>query len=164
MEKIIGPNLKKIITETTSYGRKRIRVQTENTGPSKTDQSFKDDCDVNLILKRFMKTGQRLPQVTGKYNDISEVPNLADALTQLNEAQHAFDNLPSFVRKRFGNSPVELVNFLKDPQNFEEGVKLGLLKKRPVPVSTEPDGSKRSALAGDEKPIKKTKEKEKEAP
>lgn len=117
----------KIITRRSNGS---IRIQTKNDAVSKTDQSFKEDCDVNLILKRFMKTGQQLPPITGIYADVSEVPNLDTALTQLNQAQNAFDSLPSDVRRRFGNSPVELVNFLKNPDHYDEGVKLGLLKPR----------------------------------
>lgn len=130
MKKVTDQDLLKKRKLITRRPNGSIRVQTVNEQINMTDQSFKDDCDVNLILKRFMKTGQQLPPVTGRYADVSEVPNLDVALTQLNQAQSLFDNLSSDIRKRFGNSPVELVNFLKNPENYDEGVKLGLLNPR----------------------------------
>lgn len=131
-----------------------IRMQTLNDKPSVTDQSFTDDCDVNKILKRFMKTGQQLPPITGQYADVSEVPNLDTALSQLNQAQSLFDALPAEIRRRFGNSPVELVNFLQNPLNREEGEKLGLLKPQPRTASTEA-----AETAGRQNPKSKSKPK-----
>ena len=140
------------ITFTTSYGKQRMRIQTINDDKDMTDQSFKDDCDVNNILKRFMKTGQSLPAVTGRYNDVSEIPDLAIALTQLNEAQQKFDSLPSHIRKRFGNSPVELVEFLRDSKNYDQALELGLVKPRTdTSVSA---GTKASAAVGPKSPKK----------
>ena len=53
----------------------RLRVQTFASGESKTQQSHKDTCDVNNIIKRFDRTGQ-LPVHNGPegmYGDVSEL-------------------------------------------------------------------------------------------
>lgn len=104
------------------------RVATLNEEPSKTQQQFKEDCDVNFIVKKFMRTGQltHLAKQQGYYADMSEYPDLATAMQSLSEAQSAFDALPADLRRRFGNSPVEMVKFLQDPNNVEESIKLGL--------------------------------------
>lgn len=99
---------------------------------SKTDESFKDECDVNNIMDKFRKTGNltHVAKIQGTYGDFSEVPDLQDAMQTVTEATLAFDSLPSRIRLRFGNSPNEFLNFMANPQNDEEAIKLGL-KIRP---------------------------------
>jgi len=117
----------------------RRRMQTFNTEPSMTEQQFAKDADVNHIMAQYLKTGHSPFQNThGIYADISEIPDLSQALQTVTQAQESFDSLDSSVRARFGNSPVELINFLKDDKNREEGIKLGLLKTpetAPAPIS-----------------------------
>lgn len=130
------------IIETRPNGTKR--VYTKNDQPSKTDQSFKMDCDVNFIVNKFTKTGQitHLAKNQGQYADVSEIPDLAGALATVTHAQLTFDSLPAELRVRFGNSPVEMVNFLKDPANLEESIKLGLRDKKPVGPEAQPPAEK----------------------
>lgn len=114
------------------YTQKAIRrPKTVNEKPSKTDQSFKDDCDVNIILARYMKTGDLslLKQKQGgSYSDVSEVPDLLEAHLNLQRAKLAFDQLPALVRKKLENNPLMLEQYLADPANHEEALELGLLK------------------------------------
>lgn len=107
------------------------RVYTVNTEPSKTDQSFKNEADVNNIMARYRKTGQitHLAKHQGSYADVSEIPDLSQALDQVTKAQQAFDALPSELRARFGNSPVNMIEFLQNDNNIDEAIKLGLYKK-----------------------------------
>jgi len=44
------------------------------TEPSLTRQSFKDECDVNLIVKRYTETGMinHIPRTTPQYGDAPE--------------------------------------------------------------------------------------------
>jgi len=44
------------------------------TQPSLTRQSFKDECDVNLIVKRYTETGMinHIPRTTPQYGDAPE--------------------------------------------------------------------------------------------
>lgn len=115
----------KIIT-TRPNGSKR--VQTVNDEPSKTDQQFKDDCDVNFIIDKFTRTGQltHVNKLQGQYADVSEMPDLPLAMETVTKAQQTFDDLPAELRRRFGNSPVEMFRFLQDPKNDEEAIRLGL--------------------------------------
>lgn len=124
------------------------RVYTVNTEADMADQSFKMDCDVNFIVQKYLKTGQitHLAKNVGKYMDVSEIPDLQTALTTVQKAQEAFDSLPAELRARFANSPVEMVNWLQDPQNDEEAIRLGLKVK-----IDSPPGSESPAPAGDPK-------------
>ena len=50
-------------------------------------------------------------------------------LLKIEQAQQGFEQLPSAVRARFKNDPMELVAFVGDNRNAEEAVKLGLLPR-----------------------------------
>lgn len=98
-------------------------------GPTLTQQHFKDDVDINVLLERFKVTGVmpqavRLPQ----YGDYRGIGDYQTAMNAMLEAQHNFNQLPAKVRARFGNSPQQFLEFVSDSKNAEELVKLGLAK------------------------------------
>lgn len=134
------------------YTQKAIRrPKTINTEPSKTDQSFKDDCDVNIVLQRFMKTGdESIFRKGGSYSDVSEVPDLLEAHLNLQRAKLAFDQLPAQLRKKLENNPLMLEQYLADPANHEEAIELGLLRARPEdsPASKPAVGEKATSKRG----------------
>lgn len=103
-----------------------------------TKQSFKDECDINTILLKYQKTGFLDPAMVrarGSFGDFTSYDDYHSSLNQIIEAQEAFDQLPSSLRKRFSNDPGELLAFLEDPKNNEEAYKLGL---REHPVEPKP--------------------------
>lgn len=143
------------------------RVAYETTLPSKTDKSHKNDCDVNLIMRRFMETGQvsHLAKGQAAYHDVTDVPDLDVALNTVAKAQEAFDSLSATVRRRFGNSPTEMVKFISDPKNASEAHKMGLITDNTLKNLAPP-----STLAGEKnttnqhqkiKPTNKTNQKAK---
>lgn len=113
--------------------------------PIMTKQSSQQECDINYILKNFRKTGQlaHLNPTIGTYGDFDNATSYLEAQTMLIEADAAFLALPAEIRDRMNNDPAELLEFLHDPENYEEAVELGLLTK-PVPepgVTADPDPS-----------------------
>ena len=108
--------------------RKYPRVQTIIEGESLTHQQFKDQCDRHLIVSRYLKTGH-LPTTQKQpfYGDFSNVSSYQDALDVVSRGEEMFNALPSTIRGRFNNDPVELINFVEDPRNFSEAIRLGLL-------------------------------------
>lgn len=111
-----------------------IKVSTENTEPSKTQQQFKDDTDVNVIMRRFLG-GKSIPPITSKtgvYGDFTQLQSYQQSLNTVLQAQEEFSKLPSEVRRRFSNNPKDLINFLSDKKNDEEAYKLGLRVKPQV--------------------------------
>lgn len=100
---------------------------------SLTHQSFKDECDINIIIDRldvsgFLdQPGRRSPQ----YFDASEVPDYQAALNQVIYAQSLFADLDASIRKRFSNDPANFVDFFNDPANQEEAIRLGLAVRVP---------------------------------
>jgi phage internal scaffolding protein len=105
----------------------RARVSV-TCGASKTDQSFKDECDINKIMSRYLKTGEFAHVNHNKpvYIDCPSVDYL-QALEVVGEAGEAFDAMPADIRDRFKNDPTELLRFLEDNSNYEEAVDLGLI-------------------------------------
>lgn len=103
---------------------------------SLTIQAFAEDADINVLVKRFGITGtmpaaRSLPE----YGDFTGPADFQDALNRLDAAQRAFDSLPAEVRRRFGDTPANLLEFLHDPANEEEARKLGLLKPKEAPAA-----------------------------
>lgn len=119
------------------------KVITFNEEVSRTDQSFLKDTDVNNIMQKYLKTGQitHLAKVSGVFTDVSQIPDLLTAMSQVTKAQQAFELLPAALRKRFGNSPVAMVEFLKDTRNDREAIELGLKVRKPGLDNIEPDSS-----------------------
>lgn len=101
-------------------------------GKGRTKQSFRDDCDINNILKKYNKTGQLpgLIKTNPQYGDFSEVGTYQDALAVVLHAQSQFEGLPSAVRARFSNDPASFLAFATNPQNGEEMVRMGLATKK----------------------------------
>lgn len=100
------------------------------TGPSRAKQSFRDECDINSIMRRFEKTGvlEHVSKHGGRYGDFIGAPEYHEACNRVLEADAMFQELPAKVRKRFSNDPADFLAFMADPENQEEARQLGLLK------------------------------------
>lgn len=101
---------------------------------SRTDQSFREECDINTIVRNFGVTGNLPEQVrTPLEGDFTTVTDYQTALNMVIEADAAFAQMPSAVRERFGNDAARFVAFASDPANLEECGKLGLAEPRKRP-------------------------------
>jgi len=116
--------------------------------PSRTQQQFRAECDINTILERFNVTGQ-LPigSVQPQYGDFSGIIDYQSALNAVMAAQDSFLALPAKIRARFDNDPALFVDFASDEANRDELKALGLLREETAqavvsspsePVSGEP--------------------------
>ena len=118
----------------TRYGKK-VAVQLEfDFSLGLTEQHHKDDCDLNVIVKNYVRTGQLPTNQSGPgvFGDFSGSPeDYAEAVRMLDEARAAFAALPANVRKRFNNDPQQLLAFLDNPDNRAEAEKLGLVATVP---------------------------------
>lgn len=113
-------------------------AQAAGPEPDLTVQSFRDDADLNVLLRRF-GVARELPRpdVRPFYGDFSSAPDYQTALNMIQEADSAFAGLPAAVRARFRNNPGELVAFLQDERNLDEAVDLGLAVAKPAPPPVE---------------------------
>lgn len=98
--------------------------------PSLAQQHFKDECDINNILRQFNITGL-LPEspLSPRYGDFTGIGDYHTALNRVIAAQEEFEALPAQIRARFENDPAKLIEFLEDDNNRPEAESLGLVEK-----------------------------------
>lgn len=108
-----------------------------------TQQSFKDECDVNNILKKFERTGmlEHAARFSGEYGDFITADDYHGYMNKVVEAQQMFEQLPAAWRKRFGNDPASFLEFMDNPENEAEMRELGMLPAEPAAD----DGSPKAA-------------------
>lgn len=114
---------------------------------SATQQSFADECDVNIIMARWAKTGI-MPQGSrqSQFGDFTGAEDYQSAMNAVIAAQNAFDALPANIRKRFENDPAQLLAFINDVNNRDEAISLGLIESSSTGAATAPEAP---AQAGD---------------
>lgn len=92
--------------------RRRVSHQEPDNIPEKAraQQQFIDECDINKIIKKAQKGIQPLFLQRGvpQYGDFSNVPNLQQAYELVENAHHAFLNLPSGLRSELNNDPANI--------------------------------------------------------
>lgn len=122
--------------------RERPRLVKRFFEPSLTKQEFKDECDINVLMKRYQKSGL-FPQYPGqvpRYVSNIGAPDFLEAQNLVIKAREEFMSLNSELRKRFDNDPAKFLAFVSDEKNSEELVTLGLReapKPEPGPVRVE---------------------------
>nr|DAD95801.1 MAG TPA: Scaffold protein [Microviridae sp. ct2OM3] len=97
-----------------------------------TQQQFAEETDINTIVRRFGLTGQLPDDYRAPMEqDFFEITDFSTAMQAVRKAQEQFLQLPGDMRARFANDPQRLLDFLEDPTNRDEALKLGLLQKPP---------------------------------
>ncbi len=111
------------------------RVQFHNDGPSMTQQNFRDETNINLILAKYAKTGllDHVNKYGGQYADMPDQDDYQGAMNLVMEAQSMFEELPSGIRAKFENDPGQFLDFVDDPLNRDEAIEMGLFPS-PAPA------------------------------
>lgn len=105
--------------------------------PSLTKQSFKEECDVNMIMQRFKKNAgvdflsRYSGLMSGEFGDFSNVTDYRSAIEQVSRASSVFEQLPAQVRSRFENDPALFLDYCQDPSKHDELRSMGLDIKSP---------------------------------
>lgn len=93
----------------------------------KTVQSFKEEADINVLVRRFGITGQMpqgiVPPTYGVFEDVFDFKTAMDAIAV---ARESFDAMPGDVRAKFQNDPQKFVEFCSNKDNLPEMRKMGL--------------------------------------
>jgi len=112
----------------------------DNKEPSLTRQEFSDECDINVIMANYEKTGvvSHYSPREPVYLDLTVVPNFRDAMDMLIEADKAFMSLPAKVRKEFDNDARKFVEFAQDPANLDKMREYGLAPPKEEPEVAKP--------------------------
>lgn len=129
-----------------------LKLKKPDYSDGRTKQSFKDECDINQILKKAQVTGSisHLNKYGGEYADFGEF-DFHEAQTMIARGRQIFEELPSEVRKDFANDPGEFFKFANDPDNI--GKLKTLLPQVAEPGSYFPDVSGRNPNATMEPPL-----------
>lgn len=96
------------------------------------EQHHKDTQNVNNIIKRHgMDMIAKTAALQQPQYIMDDNPNndFQEAMQIVTAAQQHFDVLPSEIRKKFNNSPAEFLDFVHNPDNSDEMVKLGLAQR-----------------------------------
>lgn len=124
-----------------------------------TQQSAAAECDINMIVEKAKRGADITPSLTTRppmYGDFTNLPDYREALNVVVKARNLFNSMDAFVRERFANDPARMLDFLNNPANREEAVKLGLVNPPPVPEPPQaPKGSSGKKMTAEE--LKKAK-------
>lgn len=98
--------------------------------PGKTQQEFRDEVDINRIMRRVIGGGEFPPELrVGSFGDFSEVPDFRSSLDLIRHAEEQFQALPALVRDRFQNDAAKFLEWAHDPNTkLEEAEALGILR------------------------------------
>lgn len=109
----------------------------DSSQPSLTQQEFKESCDINNILAKFsvqaqalgVELSQLLPQDQGTYGDFSNLDDFQTAQNKIAFLNDQFSNLPSHVRRKFGDDLNTFIGAISDPNRIDELGELGVWNK-----------------------------------
>src|SRR6266850_197815 len=101
--------------------------------PSRTQQHFAEEADINTIVRRFGLTGElpvNVPMLL--QGDFTNVFDFRSAMDMVVSARESFMEQPADVRARFDNDPQKFLNFVSDKSNLDEAIKFGLVRSESV--------------------------------
>lgn len=111
--------------------------------PSRTDQSGKEEADINTIIRNFGVTGVLpMAKFPPTYGDFSMAGDYQTAMDLLVEAKNAFMGIPATIRATFNNDPAAFVAFCDDPANLPQLQSWGLAPSPEAPPHQEPGPTK----------------------
>lgn len=114
----------------------RVACSFETTGESMTQEHFREETEILNIIRRHDRNGviDHINKGSAIYGDFSEITDYRDMIHKLRDADNAFAQVPSDIRKKFGNDPAKFFNFVMDKNNYQELADMGLvIKNEPKP-------------------------------
>lgn len=113
--------------------RSKVHLQDidEETGEviDLVDRAYAKECDINLIVDRFMRTGEMLPPAPEglQYGDDTARPRYEESKKLVLESEAWFESLPAKLRRRFDNQLSVMMEFMENSDNYEEAKELGII-------------------------------------
>lgn len=130
----------------TRYSEKAHATPFEFTKDSMTTQEYGYCTDINNIIEGCYNPFVEDPKDVVKGMQSFSPDDYEKSMFLIADAKSKFEELPSRIRERFNNNPAKLLQFVDNPQNFDEGVNLGIFNPRaevssietPTPVNPTP--------------------------
>lgn len=117
------------------------------------EQNHKDEVDINNIIRKHgIDMIQKTANIVQMRFDDNPNNDFQEYMNLIIKGQQSFDSLPSEIRKRFGNDATMYMDFVRNPDNKPEGIKLGIFEKEPTPPPP-PDPIEVVVVPGTETPV-----------
>lgn len=113
------------ITVLDKAGTKVRKVLVKTSGKTLVEQHHRTE--VKKMVADIERRGllRASTKFEGEFDDYPDY-DFQEAQFMIAKAKSMFESMPSGVRKRFKNDPGEFMNFINNPDNIEESVKMGL--------------------------------------
>ena len=103
-------------------------------------QSYKDECDINLILQRYASGDLSMMRQDAQYIDTSELPSSYHEMYNLVKAQEEkFNSLPAAIKQKFENN-FRVWASMAGTNEWLEKMGMQETTKEPVKEEAKPDG------------------------
>jgi len=124
----LQPSTNEINTKSAYSIKERVRL-TFPTNSRWTKQSFKDECDINTIMRRYIQSGEMpvLNQKAPQYLDCTGI-DYQQAMEFIAGAKTLFGEMPADIREKFENDPAQFLDFCSQEKNRPEMAEMGLLR------------------------------------
>lgn len=110
--------------------------------PSRTQQSFKDETDINSIMSKYQKTGliDHVNEHGAHYGDQPSAVDFHEAMSLVASTNSLFNELPSSTRDYFDNDPSAFLEYVSDEERRDTLVKTKKINQEEteIPVPPEP--------------------------
>lgn len=138
------------------YGERYPAKGVDTGSESFVQQSSKDECDINVILRKYRNNGTLPDRIRDnpQYGDFAAPGDYHHAMNVVAVAHEQFQALGAEVRERFANDPRNFLAFAADPRNVREMISLGLATEVVEETVPQPGEAVKTA------PRKKSKESE----
>lgn len=139
----------------SAYSEKNSTPLSCKDDPGMTKQNHKDECDINLIIKKHDTQGviTHLTKMEAVYGDLTAL-DFENAANLVANAKSMFESLPSHARKEFRNDPGLFLDFCDNPANADKLVEMGLATRKETDNlhSESPEVTSADARAAEEQP------------
>lgn len=115
------------------FYRPHKRVYAPSDDTLVTRQSFKNECDIQQILKQYQRTGviTHIAAARPTYMDLPTDLDYQRSMNTMLIAEEAFLALPASVRDRFGNDPQRFLAAFSDKTQEAYLREMGFLREAP---------------------------------
>ncbi len=112
---------------------RRQHVITFENAEDLCEQTHKEDCDVNTIMRKFQKTGiiEHRAKHGLQYGNVPAM-DYREAMETVAISNSMFEELPSKARQYFDNDPAKFLEFTENPENIEKLATLDIGLGKPV--------------------------------
>jgi phage internal scaffolding protein len=115
----------------------RYRVIKEFVGEeseSMTEQSHKDEVDINKIVARHGNdlTAQMRSLQNFRFDDVQH-NDFQESMNAIIQARDTFEQVPKEIRRMFDNDPAKFLDYVHNPENNEQLLEWGLINPPETP-------------------------------